>query len=161
LAALAIVGSGWAATDPGHARTIPDASSRFTFRREQIASVAVDGYRTIRRVEPALARIDAWISGVGAAVALTDADGNGRADDACLVDPRTGTVTVSPVAGTGSRYRPFVLDARPLPYNRVTMAPTGCLPGDFNEDGATDFVVSYWGRSPVAFLRLPGRSLGS
>jgi hypothetical protein len=33
------------------------------------------------------------------------------------------------------------------------MAPMGCLPGDVDEDGATDLVVYYWGRTPVAFLR--------
>jgi hypothetical protein len=33
------------------------------------------------------------------------------------------------------------------------MAPMGCLPGDFNEDGLADILVYYWGRTPIAFLR--------
>jgi hypothetical protein len=33
------------------------------------------------------------------------------------------------------------------------MCPTHCLPGDLNEDGLTDVVVSYWGRPPMAFLQ--------
>jgi hypothetical protein len=33
------------------------------------------------------------------------------------------------------------------------MAPTGCLVGDFNEDGLADVLVYYWGRSPVLFLQ--------
>jgi hypothetical protein len=41
------------------------------------------------------------------------------------------------------------------------MAPTGCLPGDLNEDGLVDTLVSYWGRTPIAFLHrqpaVPGR----
>ncbi|NEO37673.1 MAG: CRTAC1 family protein [Moorea sp. SIOASIH] len=33
------------------------------------------------------------------------------------------------------------------------MAPMGCLFHDFNEDGQTDVLVYYWGRTPVAFLK--------
>ena len=63
---------------------------------------------------------------------------------------------VAPVPGTGARYRPFALDPCPLPYDPRTMAPMGCLPGDFNEDGRIDLLVYYWGRTPVVFLRRPG-----
>lgn len=107
--------------------------------------------RTQRAVSPALAGIAAWISSVGAGVALADFDGDGLANDACLVDPRTDRVTVLPVPGSGARYAPAVLDARALPYD-ATMAPMGCLPGDFDEDGHTDALVYYWGRTPVIFL---------
>jgi hypothetical protein len=41
------------------------------------------------------------------------------------------------------------------------MSPMGCTHGDFNEDGATDFLVSYGGRTPVVFMRRPGRPLGA
>src|SRR5262249_14509803 len=34
------------------------------------------------------------------------------------------------------------------------MAPMGALMADMNEDGLTDVLVYYWGRPPVAFLRL-------
>jgi hypothetical protein len=37
----------------------------------------------------------------------------------------------------------------------------GCLPGDFNVDGRNDFLVYYWGRTPVLFLRRSGKELGS
>jgi enediyne biosynthesis protein E4 len=134
---------------------------RFSFHRSPLASVPVAGFHRIRRVEPSLRRISAWISAVGAAVTLADVDGNGRPDDVCLVDPRTDTVTVSPAPGTPARYGPFVLSPAPLPFDRSSTAPMGCLPGDFNEDGRLDLLVYYWGRTPILFLRRPGRSTGS
>src|SRR4051794_18941753 len=39
--------------------------------------------RTIRQVNPSLQRIQAWISSVGAGIALGDFDGNGHDDDLC------------------------------------------------------------------------------
>jgi enediyne biosynthesis protein E4 len=41
-------------------------------------------------------------------------------------------------------------------YAPGTVAPTGCLAGDLNEDGAADLLVTYWGRTPVAFLSSAG-----
>ena len=38
------------------------------------------------------------------------------------------------------------------------MAPMGCLPGDFNEDGLQDVLAYYWGRTPVAFIKRHGTS---
>jgi enediyne biosynthesis protein E4 len=109
--------------------------------------------RHVRDVHPSLARISAWISSVGASIALNDLDGDGLPNDYCQVDPRADRVVVAPVPGTGERYAPIVLDPSPLRYDRATMAPMGCLPGDVNEDGAMDLVVYYWGRTPIAFLR--------
>ncbi|WP_246127527.1 FG-GAP repeat domain-containing protein [Amycolatopsis rhizosphaerae] len=105
-----------------------------------------------RAVEPSLEGIRAWISAVGAAVALVDLRGLGRSADACLVDPRDDSVTVLPVPGAGGpQYPRFHLVPQGLPYD-ATMAPMGCVPADVNEDGALDFIVYYWGRSPVLFL---------
>ena len=108
---------------------------------------------TIRRVNPSLQRIDAWISAVGAGIALSDLDANGRDDDACHVDPRFDTVTVEPVPSTGARYPRTLLRPDPLPYDATTMAPMGCLPIDTDEDGRMDLIVYYWGRTPVVFRR--------
>src|SRR5207249_8453949 len=113
-----------------------------------------------RDVSPPLRHISGWISAVGAAVALADLDGDGIPNDIVNVDTRTDRVIVSPAPGTGRRYEPFTLDPAPLPYNRHTMAPMGCMAGDFNEDGPKDVLVYYWGRTPVIFLRksgIPGR----
>ncbi|MDL4776722.1 FG-GAP repeat domain-containing protein [Actinomadura xylanilytica] len=127
-------------------------AQRFSF-----AKVALNGtgpQRIARPVAPAYQHIQHWISAVGAAVALADVDGNGRADDVCLVDPRDDSVTLAPAPGTGRRMPPIRLTPAGLPYD-ATMAPMVCTPGDFNEDGRTDLLVSYWGRSPVLFLRTP------
>ncbi|MDH2429180.1 VCBS repeat-containing protein [Sphaerisporangium sp. TRM90804] len=125
-------------------------AERFAFQREPLNGAA--GARSVRVVAPAFQKIDHWISSVGAGVALADLDGNGRADDACLVDPRDDSVTLRPVPGTGTRYPVAALAPAGLPYD-ATMAPMGCVPSDYNEDGRTDVLVYYWGRSPVVFLR--------
>jgi hypothetical protein len=110
---------------------------------------------TIRQVNPAFQKIDAWISSVGASIAINDVTGHGRADGMCIVDTRTNEVivTYTPTAPAADRFTPFVLNPAPqLPYDTSTMAPTGCTPGDYTGDGRIGFLVSYWGRTPVLFL---------
>jgi enediyne biosynthesis protein E4 len=129
-------------------------AAHFKFTRTPLPELANSTFRSVRTVNPSLARISGWISSVGASVALNDLDGDGLPNDVCYVDPRTDQVIVAPVPGTGARYEPFALDPAPfLPYDSTTMAPMGCLPGDLNEDGLIDILVYYWGRTPVAFLR--------
>jgi enediyne biosynthesis protein E4 len=127
--------------------------ARFQFQRMTLPRVAGYEMHNVRAVNPRLARISAWVSTVGAAVALSDLDGDGLPNDLCYVDTRTDKVTVAAVPGGPSRYEPFVMDTDPLPYDPATMAPMGCLAVDVNEDGLTDIVVYYWGRSPVVFLQ--------
>lgn len=107
--------------------------------------------RSVRAVHPSLTHIAAWISSVGAAVALNDLDGDGLPNDVCYVDTRSDQVIITPAPGTPNRYPTFALDPKPLVYDS-TMALMGCLPGDLNEDGLMDIVVYYWGRTPLAFL---------
>ena len=128
-------------------------AKRFHFQRTVLTPLrpAVQNHRN---VNPKLQGIVSWISTVGAGVALGDLDGDGLANDYCLVDPRTDSVIVSPVPGTGERYSPFTLRPDPSVYDPATMAPMGCLMADLNEDGLMDLVVYYWGRTPVAFLQL-------
>jgi enediyne biosynthesis protein E4 len=124
------------------------------FRFTPMSISMPSGYpqQEIRKVNQDYKHIDAWISSVGAAIALNDVDGDGRPNDLCVTDPRIDEVVVTPVPGAGSgRYQPFTLDPAPLPMNDH-IAPMGCLPGDFNEDGRIDLMVYYWGRTPILFL---------
>lgn len=133
-------------------------ASRFHFASLAFPTDNAAKARSVRAVHPSLKRISAWISSVGAAVAVADMDGDGLSNDVCLVDPRTDRVIIQPAPGTGNRYQPFEL--KPARMDS-TMAPMGCLLGDLNEDGLMDVVVYYWGRTPVAFLRkagMPGRA---
>ncbi|MFD0692200.1 CRTAC1 family protein [Actinomadura fibrosa] len=111
--------------------------------------------QTIRHVNRDYRHIDAWISSVGAGVAMNDLDGDGLSNDLCVTDPRTDQVSVTPAPGAGfHRYAPFALTAGDLPMDEA-MAPMGCVPGDFNEDGRTDLLVYYWGRTPIVHLARP------
>ncbi|OKK06629.1 hypothetical protein AMK26_11585 [Streptomyces sp. CB03234] len=131
-------------------------AQRFAFSPHLVSPAHRAGDRSLRPVAPAYQDIPAWISSVGAGVALLAADGGSVSRDICLVDPRTDTVTISPAPGTGRRYAPFVLRP-PAPTMPAYAAPMGCLPADLNEDGWQDVIVYYWGRSPVLFMRHAGR----
>ncbi len=130
-------------------------AARFRFTPITIPHPAGFFEREVRPVHPSMQRISAWVSAMGAAAALGDVDGDGLPNDLCHVEPRSDQVQVLPVPGTGARYNPFLLTPAPLPYD-ATMAPMGCLIADLNEDGWMDFLVYYWGRTPVAFLRRAG-----
>ncbi len=133
----------------------------FHFDVSPLPTINGETPRTIREVNPSLRRVAGWISSVGAAVALNDLDGDGLPNDACYVDTRIDKVIVAPVPGTPARYQPFTLDPTTLPYDKATMAPMGCLPGDFNEDGLEDVLAYYWGRTPVVFIKKAGASLNA
>ncbi|MGB2567014.1 CRTAC1 family protein [Micromonospora citrea] len=131
-------------------------ASRYAFEPMGIALPSGAVQQSIRKVNKAYTNIDAWISSVGAGIAMNDLDADGLANDLCVTDPRTDQTIVTPTPGKGEqRYQPFALDAAPLPISRIT-APMGCAPGDFNEDGRMDLLVYYWGRTPILFLARGG-----
>ncbi|HKQ37398.1 MAG TPA: VCBS repeat-containing protein [Verrucomicrobiae bacterium] len=136
-------------------------AGHFHFEKTALSEMPGRPHKSVRQVHPSLQRISAWISSLGAAVTLADMDGDGLANDLIHVDPRTDTVTVAPMPGTGERYKLFALDAAPLPYDANTTAPMGTLAGDFNEDGLMDVLIYYWGRTPVILLRKAGTSGGA
>ncbi|HEX6472688.1 MAG TPA: CRTAC1 family protein [Streptosporangiaceae bacterium] len=126
-----------------------------TYRFTPLSIALPAGYKqqTIRTVNKEYKQVRAWISSVGAGIAMNDLDGDGLSNDLCLVDPRIDQAVVTPTPGAGAnRYAPFVLDPGSLPMNDH-MAPMGCLPGDFNEDGRMDLLVYMWGRTPIVYLQ--------
>lgn len=132
-------------------------ASRFAFASRTVAAPDADRTRALRRVHPDYRNIDAWISSVGAGVAVGDFDGDGIDNDLCLVDPRSDHPVIMPVPGTGERYAPIALIAPPAPERPDTIAAMGCLLTDLDEDGVTDALVYYWGRVPVGFLHRGAR----
>jgi hypothetical protein len=114
-----------------------------TYKFTPLSIALPGGYKqqTIRKVNKKYEQVRAWISSVGAGIAMNDLDGDGRSNDLCLVDPRIDQAVVTPTPGAGStRYAPFALTPGSLPMNDH-MAPMGCLPGDFNEDGRMDLLL--------------------
>jgi enediyne biosynthesis protein E4 len=129
-----------------------EMASRFSFAPMAIALPGGYTQQTVRKVNQDYKHIDAWISSVGAAIAMNDLDGDGLANDLCLVDTRIDQVVVAPTPGArDDRYEAFALDADGLPTNHA-MAPMGCVPGDFNEDGRMDLLVYLWGRTPILHI---------
>ena len=128
-------------------------ADRFAFQRLPLLQLPMAAARDERPVNPHLARHSAWISAVGAAIALNDLDGDGLPNDVCQVETRTDQVIVAPVPGSGDRFPAFALATELGPHTAGSVAPMGCVPHDMNEDGLMDLLVYYWGRPPVAFLK--------
>lgn len=150
----------WVLTPNGSSdEAVARAAAGVRFERRTLP--VPESNQRVRAVAPDLEPIRAWISAVGASVGSMDLRGQGHAGDACTTDPRDDQVRVFPAPGSSGEYfEAFELNPDGLRYD-TTMAPIGCVPSDINQDGATDVVVYYWGRSPVVFLnqREPGRGL--
>ncbi len=130
-------------------------AARFRFAELELPGPR-ESARRLRSVHPQIAHIAGWISSVGAAAALADFDGDGLANDVCLVETRSDEVRVMPLPGvarSGAGYASFALDPGGRLYDSGAMAPMGCLPVDLDEDGREDAIVYYWGRPPLAFVR--------
>ena len=162
IVALALIVSLFWLAKPAEVSRAERASiaSRFHFSRMPLPELPGAIYRSVRSVHPNLDRISAWVSSVGASVALNDLDGDGLPNDTCYVDTRTDQVLIAPVPGTPARYEPFSLNTGNPTYDAATMAPMGCLPGDLNEDGRMDVLVYYWGRTPIVFLHQSATASG-
>jgi hypothetical protein len=129
----------------------------YAFSRHQLPEVPGPEKRDHRPMHPDFAHIEACMSTLGAGAALADIDGDGLPNDVCYVDTRTDQVIVTPAPGTGDRYTPVVLNPNlrePL-YTRTTMGPMGCVAADVDEDGRTDLLVYYAGRTPILYLSRP------
>ncbi len=130
--------------------------NNFRFSRTPLPEVANHPpYKYVRKVHPSMRHIRAYLSTLGASVALGDLDGDGLQNDVVWIDPRTDQVICGPVPDTGARYETFALDpGSSFPnWNPATMCPQGPLIADLNEDGLMDVLVVHWGRSPIVYLR--------
>lgn len=162
IVAIAIVGLLYGFTKlPSLAATErDDLASQFRFTEIALPELTGTPQKSVRKVHPSLERISAWISSIGAGVAIADLDRDGLANDICQVDPRNDKVIITPAPGGTPRYQPFTLDTDSVRYDE-TMAPQGCVIGDLNEDGQMDLMVYYWGRTPLAFLGTPGKKMSA
>jgi enediyne biosynthesis protein E4 len=157
---LAVVAVAYWGAAPAHTSLAEqgELAARFAFSSRSVAAPGADRGRALRQVHPAYRNIDAWISSVGAGVAVGDFDGDGIDNDLCLVDPRSEHPVIMPVPGTGARYAPIELVAPATTERAETIAPMGCLLTDLDEDGSLDALVYYWGRVPVGFLHRADRA---
>lgn len=127
--------------------------SEFTFRKLTLPTFSGLKAKYVRDVHPQYQKFATWISSVGAAGAFFDYDGDQRNNDIVNVDTRFDRVMILPAPNTGDRFAPIELAVKKLPYSASTMAPTGALTNDFNEDGRMDVLVHFWNRSPVIFYQ--------
>lgn len=151
IALALMVGTFYGARLPdSSAAEVDKLAKNFSFKAMSIAMP--DGFekQEIRKVNKAYKSIDAWISSVGAGIAVNDLDGDGLPNDLCVTDPRIDKVVVTPAPTSPDAYPPIALNPAPLGTSK-TMAPMGCVPGDYNEDGRMDLLVYYWGRTPIIF----------
>lgn len=129
-----------------------ETAAEFALTALPVAELRGHGSQATREVNRTYEHIRAWISSVGAGIAMTNLDQDQADDDICYVDPRIDLAVVAPAPIDVSPYPAFALDPAPLAYDPQTMAPMGCLPGDFNEDGRTDLLVYFWGRTPIVYI---------
>lgn len=116
--------------------------------------------QSLREINPSADHLATWISSVGAGAAVADLDGDARANDICLVDPRSDSVSLHHVAASSTQSKATLLNrhgiATRLPYHPEKQAPMGCRLADLDGNGWTDALVYFWGRGPVMFLNLGG-----
>jgi enediyne biosynthesis protein E4 len=65
-----------------------ELASHFRFSRHELPAIPGHPFRYVRNVHPSLEKICAWISAVGASVAMNDLDGDGLPNDIAYVDTR-------------------------------------------------------------------------
>ncbi|MEQ1568317.1 MAG: CRTAC1 family protein [Myxococcota bacterium] len=134
------------------------AAAPFRFTRIALPATSTPPTIDVHPVNPVAHQLARWMSSVGTSVSLGDLDDDGVSNDLCAVEPRTGEVRAAPVPGTGDRYPLFVV-APATPLDPDTYVATGCKFGDFDEDGRTDLLVTYVGRTPLVYLRRPAAAL--
>ncbi len=127
----------------------------FRFTSVEIPPAGPAPTATFRHLHPDLEHIDGWFGANGASIALADLDGDGLPNDACLVDPRNDTVTLTPVPPNRPGAWPAFALPQPGDGRRAdTFVPMGCVFGDFDADGRLDTVAVFVGRPPLLYRAL-------
>ena len=125
----------------------------YRFERRALPAVAGPEPRMLRTAAKSFSRMQQWISSISSGVTLADLDGDGIPNDILHTDNRTEQLLVSPAPGSTARYAPFELVN--FGHDTKFAGPSGCLVGDFNEDGWPDVMVLFYGRAPLLYLRKP------
>lgn len=133
-------------------------SKRIQFERTVIPETApVAGASVVLPFAEAFMPFAAYLTAFSpVGVSPGDLDGNGYPDELCIADPVRNRLTVLPSPGKPNPFLAFDVPLAPPPIEQDgqdAVRPTGCLFGDWNEDGRTDLLVYYWGRTPVLWLR--------
>jgi hypothetical protein len=80
-------------------------SSQFRFTEMPIALPDNLPHKSVRVVNPRYEHIKSWISSVGAAISVNDLNGQGVANDLCLVDTRSDATIVTPAPADVRHHR--------------------------------------------------------
>ncbi|MCA9190720.1 MAG: CRTAC1 family protein [Planctomycetales bacterium] len=85
-----------------------------------------------------------------------DLDNDGRYDEACTTDGFSRKLRVHQLPIDDSKLSTIELPISHHTFGAAGVLPSGCLPGDFDNDGFTDLLVYFWGRTPVVYLNQRG-----
>src|SRR5258706_16326704 len=91
----------WRVQFPSEAEAAALASN-YKFEPQSIALPSGYPQHEIRPVNQAYKHIDAWISSVGAGIALNDLDGHGLSNHPVVTDTRIDPTLITPAPGKGS-----------------------------------------------------------
>ena len=151
--ALVVGVLGWQSRLPGASRTeVTELAAKFRMKTIALPPVPPPAGGAVYPVNQTAAHMKFYFYQVGQSAALGDLDGDGLANDLCQTDVKAKSLRVSPAPTTGERFAAFSVDFGSLVDVKSTY-PSVCRFADMNEDGLTDVLVAFYGRSPLMLLR--------
>ncbi|MCA9178840.1 MAG: VCBS repeat-containing protein [Planctomycetales bacterium] len=154
VAVTLVMFTGWMARIP---QTPTDESralaERFQFSGSSLNDVQADDIAAAAPLlAPRLQHLTHYLTAfLPTGATLGDLDGNGFPDEACTTDGFSGKVWIHLLENKDRERSRFEL-RQPSSQDGENFLPTGSLAGDYDEDGRTDLLVYFWGRSPTIFL---------